>query len=354
IGIKEGNIDKIFTSFNQEHESITRKYGGTGLGLAICKKLIEMQNGSITVKSDPGEGTEFNVFIPYIISYQEKQEAKIISLDNTNKSMNGKKVHVLIADDDSMNVMLMETILAKNNFTYSVAQDGREALFKFNNEKVDIVLTDINMPVMNGEELLKQIRQFPGEEKKNVPVIALSADVHKSTPENCTIHGFTECLLKPFREDTLLAIINKHCGDKLITNTPINEEDQAILTDEEPDYELSELEKLSDGNSSFIAKMLDTFIVNAKENNRIMLESFRKKDFESLSKVAHKSIPSFSFVGLNRFIPLLKEIENNASSESHRKRIQDDVTKVTQHIKKILPKLELHVKGLKENNKQTV
>ncbi|MDP2387174.1 MAG: ATP-binding protein [Bacteroidota bacterium] len=356
IGINEENIDKIFSSFNQAHESITRKYGGTGLGLAICKKLIEMQNGNIAVKSEPGKGTEFNVFIPYNISFENLKEAKVVALNqNKKQQVNAKNLHVLIVDDDSMNVFLMETILGKNQFSYSVAQNGREALFKFNNEKVDIVLTDINMPVMSGEELLKEIRKYPDEYKKNIPVIALSADVHKATTDNCQNHGFTACLLKPFKEETLLSIINTHCGQTKVKSKRSKAQGTVIepSNGKEADYELSEIEKLSEGNSSFVAKMLDTFVNNARENNRIMLESIKNKDYESLSKIAHKSIPSFSFVGLSRFIPLLKEIENNAFSEEHRKTVIENVNKITNHIKKIIPQLETHSRSLKEKDTST-
>lgn len=357
IGIKEENIDKIFSSFNQAHESITRKYGGTGLGLSICKKLIKMQNGNITVKSEPGIGTEFNVFIPYNISFEDLTEAKVVALNpNKKQQVNAKNIHVLVVDDDSMNIFLMETILGKNQFSYSVAQNGREALFIFNNEKVDIVLTDINMPIMSGEELLKEIRRFPDQAKRNIPVIALSADVHKATTDSCQNHGFTACLLKPFKEETLLSIINTHCGEATIKNKRSKVQGKVIeaTNGKETDYELSELEKLSDGDSSFVAKMLDTFVKNARENNRIMLESIKNKDYNTLSKIAHKSVPSFAFVGLNRFIPLLKEIENNAFSETHRKTVNENVNKISNHIKKIIPKLETHSRNLKEKDASTV
>jgi signal transduction histidine kinase/ActR/RegA family two-component response regulator/GAF domain-containing protein len=210
IGITEGQEKNIFESFTQADETITRQYGGTGLGLTICKKLIELQNGKIFVKSIPGAGSEFIVELTFDKHvYKENDIAKITTAEkNQVKDLTGMKI--LVAEDNKVNAMVLTRFLTKWNITSKVAKDGAEALDYLKNETFDIVLMDIQMPNVDGIEATKLIRESIDTSYKDVTVVAFTADASVDTHRELLKNGFDHCMTKPFNPDTLFSFLKKN------------------------------------------------------------------------------------------------------------------------------------------------
>ena len=205
VGIPENKQQKLFEPFTQADESTARKYGGTGLGLAICKQLVERMGGELLLQSYPGEGSKFT----FSISFQADDISdQSDSTSNFEKSGSQDKLKILIAEDDPIMAMIFEESLREFEHDISVAENGSEAVRKYNEIDYDIVFLDIHMPEMDGYEAVSQIRAAQQKEQnRNVPVVALSASVLSSDIDRCLSSGFTTHISKPFNRDALIACI---------------------------------------------------------------------------------------------------------------------------------------------------
>jgi signal transduction histidine kinase/ActR/RegA family two-component response regulator/sensor domain CHASE-containing protein len=210
IGIPEENQKHIFESFTQADETITRQYGGTGLGLTICKKLVELQGGTIGLKSTFGKGSEFIVELPFDKHVYKKDALPTITTaeKNQTKGLNGMKI--LVAEDNNINAMVLTRFLTKWNIESKVATDGSQALEMLKRETFDIVLMDIQMPNLDGIEATKIIRQSPDENVKNILVVAFTADASVDNHRELLKIGFDHCMTKPFNPDTLFSFLKKN------------------------------------------------------------------------------------------------------------------------------------------------
>lgn len=207
IGIQNDKIEGLFRSFEQLDSSTTRKYGGTGLGLAIVKNIITMMNGSITVESTPGSGSKFYFQIPF------RKAAGIEKPSTTQEpedSFTGKGIHVLLAEDNKTNQVLMSGIFKRKMFMVDVAGNGKKALEKFHQNTYDIVLMDIQMPEMDGYEATQSIRASEKLTGKHIPIIALTANTTEQDRERCIQAGMDDYISKPIKPNVLFECIRKY------------------------------------------------------------------------------------------------------------------------------------------------
>ena len=202
IGISEEAQERIFNPFEQAEISTTRNYGGTGLGLSISKNLIELLQGEVHLESKIGEGSTFSFFIkaPEITHSQEKES------HGESPRLQG---HVLVAEDNKTNQLLISILLDEMNLTYTIVEDGKEALEAFKtSQEYDLILMDINMPNMDGIEATQHIRQS-GLPHHNIPIIALTANVIKEDIEHYIQSGMNAHISKPIDSDLLgKALVN--------------------------------------------------------------------------------------------------------------------------------------------------
>lgn len=173
IGITADALEQIFKPFEQEHGSTTRKFGGTGLGLTISRSLAELMGGSISIESTLGVGSCFTVNLPLLIGKGASisQESSIIAVVHWD----GPPLRILLAEDDEINVKFGTSLLKKLGLDVIAVMNGRECLATLEQGIFDLVLMDIHMPVMNGEEALKEIRSKEQESSLHLPVIAQTA-----------------------------------------------------------------------------------------------------------------------------------------------------------------------------------
>lgn len=215
IGIRQEHLDRIFHSFSQADGSTTRKYGGTGLGLTITKQLIELMGGSVSVTSEFGRGSVFTISIPLEEGNLQKQNSdtqnSVEEIETENYILDhNKNIKILVAEDNACNQKLIEIILAKNELDFEIVDDGRQAVDKALQYDFDLILMDMQMPVMNGYQATETLR------KKGVktPIIALTANAMKGDEEKCIKSGCDGYLPKPIKIDQLMETLKKHTGLK--------------------------------------------------------------------------------------------------------------------------------------------
>lgn len=208
IGIPKEKIDFVFESFTQASNDTTRKYGGSGLGLTISKKLVELQNGTIDVATEPGIGSVFTVEIPFKTS----QNLKIVNQKEPEYNL-FQNINVLLVEDNQMNQLLTTTFLQKWNVQVKVAENGQEAIEKISKESFDIVFMDLHMPTMDGFEATKYIRNQLNLQE--LPIIALTASVLLDVREKVIGSGMNDYITKPFKPFELNAKLSMHLPHKI-------------------------------------------------------------------------------------------------------------------------------------------
>lgn len=200
IGIPVEKQEKIFESFEQASLGTIRKFGGTGLGLSIVKQLVEMQDGDISVNSSPQNGSEFHFRLPFLKS---KNKVYTPIKEKTETPLQkGKGIKVLVVEDNPINQMLVVKVLQKQEFIIDVAENGKVALNKYLNDSYDIILMDLQMPEMDGYEATRNIRNLDSD-KKNIPIIAMTAHTIKGEMERCFEIGMNDFISKPFNVNEL-------------------------------------------------------------------------------------------------------------------------------------------------------
>ncbi|MBL7950793.1 MAG: response regulator [Flavobacteriales bacterium] len=211
VGIAPDRIGRIFEEFTQAETDHSRKFGGTGLGLAISKRLVEMQGGSIKVESEAGKGSTFSVTIPYAIAAVEAHTTARTSANSHHGARQGATpLRILLAEDHPLNVMVAQAELAEvyPNATVDVAENGERALEMASMTDYDLVLMDVQMPVMDGYEAARAIRALAGG-RSRVPIIAMTANVMEAEVERCKQEGMDGFIPKPFEQEELAAAIQQ-------------------------------------------------------------------------------------------------------------------------------------------------
>ncbi len=209
-GIPEEEREKIFEPFYRMRETGRSPSEGAGLGLAITSRLVYAMGGGIELESEPGEGTRFTVILPCeFLELESDERAGIAETMIVPEPLEGLKV--LIADDHPPNRALIRHILEEVGHTVVLARDGEEAVEAFRREAFDLLVLDMQMPVMDGYQAIRRIRSLPGGDR--VPIISITAYAMKEDREKCLAAGADDYIAKPFDPDDLLSLVEKHTKD---------------------------------------------------------------------------------------------------------------------------------------------
>jgi PAS domain S-box-containing protein len=207
IGIPEDQQKSIFEVFQQVDTTTTRKYGGTGLGLALAKNLVELGGGKIWIESEPGKGSKFYFTLPYKPTKEPTKEETVTCELNTAGP--DKCYKILLAEDNLINRKLAKRILEKHGFTnVTIAENGEDAVKHYKTEKPDLILMDIQMPVMDGLEATKIIRAQEKESK--IPIIAITASAMPEDRDICLGAGCDDYISKPINPKKLVNLVRKY------------------------------------------------------------------------------------------------------------------------------------------------
>lgn len=296
---------RVFQAFTRLQSAQGQE--GFGLGLSITKKLVELLNGEITIESAPGKGSMFQVvlFLPKVT------KAPITQVETLSDDK--KQWRILLIDDDRIQLNLTEVMIydlfnhAQHNIPPVIKCCTQpEELFKLiASETFDIVFTDIQMPAMNGFELLQKLRSLDVPQAKNIPAIAITARSDMDETDFCT-QGFAGCLHKPFNQTELLKIFKAHMQEDWKGNTV---QTDSKLSDTECTYNFSPLTAFSGDDPAAAHEILETFIGESTKNYERMKQALSNKDMADLCNVAHKMLPTFTMIEARKAIPALQWLE---------------------------------------------
>jgi CheY-like chemotaxis protein len=325
VGIPIEKINTIFESFSQADASVTRKYGGTGLGLTIAKQLVELQSGRITVISQEQVGSTFIVLLPYT---KTKSISKTASVTE-KKNLESKEyaLDVLLVEDNDINRLYAKTILKNWNCFTETAENGLVAVEKLKGNNFDVVLMDVQMPVMDGYEATRAIRMM-SPPLRDIPIVALTANATKADVEKCLSAGMNDYLPKPFTPDDLyrklfneLKIKPAHPQRKI---TPIVQADKSY-------YNLDYLKEVSGNNQDFILEMVQTFITTLPQTLLELKDASTVENWDTLSRLAHQIKPSFTLMGLEFLRSKVAKIEESARTRTKLESLPNVVEDFVKH-----------------------
>ncbi|MFV8363078.1 response regulator [Flavobacterium sp. ZT3P35] len=292
IGISEDKIGSIFENFQQATSGTSRLYAGTGLGLAIVKQLLEAQGGSICVESTLHVGSTFSFMLSF------KKTNAVAELENEIMELDSqmKNVKILVVEDITLNQMLMKTILDDFGFDCEIAENGKIAVEKLKEKEFDVVLMDLQMPVMNGFEATEYIRNTM---KSSIPIIALTADVTTVDLEKCKLAGMDDYLVKPVDEKLLhskiVSFLSKPKNIEVIDAVVENEN-----SIEEIRYvDLTYLNRRTKSNPELMMEMISIYLEQTPHLLNTIKQSLKEENWTLLGAAVHKMLPSFTIMGIH-------------------------------------------------------
>lgn len=324
IGISPHKIHSIFENFSQAESDTTRKYGGTGLGLSITRRLIEKQNGMIHVESLLDAGTTFTVRIPYKRAVAEAPEDKT-TIQNTCSLPS--TLRLLVAEDNDINRFIIKKMLGEWGVQVEFATTGSEAVEYYSKQHFDLILMDVEMPGMNGYRATEIIRNELPENKKHVPIIALTGHALEGEKQKCITAGMNDYISKPFKPEVLkerIAVLTASCGSD-------NDQQPAAQTSAAPRCtDLTFLREISDNNEQFYREFVQMFLDNTPVAVTEMCNSLENLKWEALRQAAHKIKPSFNYVGLKELNQLAAKVEEMAKNQQNPAELKKMLARITE------------------------
>lgn len=299
VGIDPAHLGKLFTAFSQADRSIARQYGGSGLGLAISKRLVDAMGGTISVASVPGQGSVFAFEVPL-----QAGDAARLAPPLASHAGAGRPLRILVAEDVEINREILRATLVRHGHALAFAGNGAEALQLLQRESFDVVLMDVQMPVMDGVEATRRIRALPGPAAR-IPILGLTANVMARERERYLGAGMDDCLPKPIDWDLLHAALARHAGTAPLAVPPkevrmddrlLDEGALAALRKMAGDEELKELLRI--GMSGYDAACERMAALDAT--------------VQALAQEAHKLRGSAGTLGLAAVSRLAERIEQEA------------------------------------------
>jgi len=255
IGIEEKMLSKVFERFEQASTDTVRKYGGTGLGLSISKSLVELQGGELKIKSKLGEGTEFYFELAFNKSTESEIKTFISECKNDTMIYNFKNLNVLVFEDNPINIKLISKILKDEEINFKIAENGKIGVDILKDENFDIIFMDLQMPVMNGYEATKYIRNIL---KLKTPILAMTANCSEIEKTQCLAIGMNDYLSKPFKLNDLYSKIGKLLN---ITQEPYKIVRQRTLKSI-PSIKNEDVDNLSNEGGNILGNLESLFINN--------------------------------------------------------------------------------------------
>ncbi len=325
IGIQPDKLDMIFEPYVQSGSDIYRKYGGTGLGLAIIKQLLEIQHGSIHVASEVGKGSTFTVKLPMKVALSSDIPENFENSPAQNM-LKEKNLKILYADDVASNRFLMEGYFDLWGCTLITAKDGQEAVNKTHVTDFDIILMDLQMPVLDGFRATVAIRQF-GNKNKNCPIIAITGDITNKTKKAILDAGFNDILVKPLNPKKLYEmIIQSILGEKSLKNVPVNENNQS-LSDPGSTISFRQVDLLYSGVPDQYQQLMEMLVKEYEGYKADMIKALKKGYFDEFRQIRHCMTSNLKLFEMNRLKKLVdslrKNLEENPDMVIDRQTIKD-------------------------------
>lgn len=322
-GMAPGDRERIFQEFTRLPDAQGEE--GFGLGLSIVKKLVTLLEGEIDVKSTLGEGSCFTVILPlYPVGrsvkenkYSEALEEKSANLETANPE---KALRILLIDDDKIQLSLTAAMLAQSQIETVCCEQLEELIEQLRSSEFDVLLTDIQMPAINGFDLVKLLRASNISQARTIPIIAVTAR-SEMDEEALHEHGFAGCLHKPFTIKELLSMVHGEQvaldKEKLLTDEVKADSPQtpSCNSSETSSLNFSALTAFSGDDPEAAQNIMKSFIEETIKNAVRMQHSLDNKQVDGIAAMAHKLLPLFTLIGAVEIVPKLSWLEGCRSEE---------------------------------------
>jgi PAS domain S-box-containing protein len=304
IGIEPEAVARIFEPFRQADVSTTRNYGGTGLGLSISRRLVEMMGGALEVDSIPGVGSEFHFTIGMPIA----AEAEATGARASAPAKRGN-LHVLIVEDNPVNQEVASTMLRRRGHSVDIVSNGREAVDAVARQRFDVVLMDLQMPILDGMAATAEIRA--NERGKRVPIIALTANAASGERDRCLAAGMDDYVAKPFRAADLIDAVESVAAPELRLSGVMK-----AIVDPAQDVDLDGLRaELRDaGAEDALGAVLSVFVGDAPNRISVIIDAVASHDRERIARAAHAYKSSAGTIRALELAALLQKMEHGAKN----------------------------------------
>ncbi len=303
-GISAKEQEKIFAEFSRLDGA--EKEDGFGLGLSITWRLVKLLGGKLDIKSRVGEGSDFIVTLPIpLAENQSLPETENISELPLSKTFGENTVTCLIVDDDLMQIALMEEVLKQQHIKPVSCTTPQAVLEMLHENHFDIVFTDMQMPGMDGFELIRQIRQSDLPEAKTLPVVVLSGSVGKDNKRFLEA-GFTDALAKPFSGVQIITLIQR-----ILPQIKVDTEIKKKSEGKNKNINFSALTEFAGDDKEASDAIMQTFFQETNKNIEAFRNALKTKDREAVSELAHKLVPLFTLLGADILVQQLKLLQRN-------------------------------------------
>jgi CheY-like chemotaxis protein/two-component sensor histidine kinase len=302
IGISAASQKTVFERFQQAEAETTRRYGGSGLGLSIVKQLVDLQKGTIQLKSELGKGSQFIVELPFKLPDLAQFYSEALAEQDEHVPL--QKIKVLIAEDNSMNQQLIRHLMHSWSMEHVIVNNGNEAIEQLKKQPFSIVLMDVQMPDMDGYTATSIIRN---ELKMDIPIIAMTAHAMVGEKEKCLQLGMNDYVSKPIKETVLYNIIARHAQQVKENHSPFQH------------ISLDYLEQLSGNDKNFQKEILTQFVRQVPGELDELKDHIQSNNYEMVRRVAHSLKSTVAYVGLTDDLhPHLEQMETDAAKEDNR------------------------------------
>jgi PAS domain S-box-containing protein len=319
VGMDMAYLAKVFEAFSQEDASITRKFGGSGLGLSIARSIVQIMGGTIQIESEKGKGTRVNIRIPMRIS-NEKTKQDIVEMTDLQKSL--KSLRILAAEDNELNRMVLQVILKKCEVVVTIAHNGQEAINLIQEQDFDLVLMDVQMPIVDGLEATKYIRE---ELKMTIPIIGLSANAMREEVEICKQSGMNDYLVKPYSERALVEVMKKWSFEERKTELA-----QAEITSEK-ELDLSMLKQYVGNDIHVLKDVVSGYLTHLPPQLDRLELALVGADILALRHELHQLKASMEIIGVRpdglSFAGISNELKKDGLSDLAQSAINSVITK---------------------------
>jgi signal transduction histidine kinase/DNA-binding NarL/FixJ family response regulator len=320
IGIPKNKQASVFESFTQADNSTTRKYGGTGLGLAIVKKLVDLMEGRVGVESTPGKGTSFWCELPLMIDTNTTSHAKPLLLrPHSAPTADGHTPRLLLVEDSIANQKVAIYMLQKYGYEVVFAEDGLAAVRLAREQAFDLIFMDCNMPVMDGYEATRLLRN-PTEASAtpaNVPIVAMTANAFAEDRDRCLSVGMNDFLSKPLQPELLIDALRRYAylpslDGVTVSSTPAEKKISSVFNAER-------LAAITGGNAAMNEKLIGLFLQDAHLRLELTKTALASQDAQELKVQLHTLKGMAANVGFDAFSEKAKEAETLAANKDFKK-----------------------------------
>jgi len=309
IGIHQDKISTIFEPFQQGGKDTTRRYGGTGLGLTIVKQLIELQGGTISLNSNPGGGSVFSFQLPFGVVAEESISA---SEDPAASAVSGiQNLKILYAEDIPSNQFLMKGYADLWKFDLDIASNGEQAVNMFLENDYDVILLDLQMPVMDGYQAARKIREIESLHNTQTPIIAVTGDISEKTVQQISDCNMNDYIIKPINPKLMIEKIHDRIReDKPEVSEAISSRDIQIYSRDENFICFDQVDYLYGEVPTQYVELIHLFLDEFTNYKIQMIKSVKEEQFDEFRQIRHSMRSNLRLLKMDKFQTLIDDIRD--------------------------------------------